>query len=488
MSVVATPTLAVADVAVAGSLAGAPSLVAVDGLRVPWGRSSVLETAQPATATLTVLDRTPGGTFAGRTDLIGQPLTLGWSIPGAAGTTFAGRITDVGVTRTIVRNPVTGATGRAYRVALAASSLEVDLANYTQPEGTTFPAETLGARRARLAALIPPGIAAGGLTVPDRFSLGLQYVTGPDSDLDTLPVAAVDVSGKSLLDLVRQLYASYSPLPAVYDPAGRFTYAGRRQFAYSPIGMTISARAVADPDHGGLYVPASLSGLHLDGGLIESDGGSLTQQLDSRITRVEVSYRTTAVPAGWFTDDLGYCQMTAAAATVNTGSEAALGRRVLTVDSILATEAAATQLANLYADLASVEARTPRLSAVGWSSAREPLHDAAHAALLLSGSESGATVFLGRSWLPELGQSPLVGNLGGTISYAGGEWSVELTPAPITINPSPFGWAPITPTACAPTVRARDLHPSLTFGDARHLDVGIGYDASTVVSYKGNPL
>lgn len=470
MTLTATPTLTVAGAPVAGSLAGAPPLVAVDELRVSWGRSSVLEAPQPATATLTVLDRAPGAPFARRTDLVGQPLTLGWSAPGGGGSSFAGRITDVTVT------PLPGAVaGGGFRVALAASSLEVDLANYPQPAGTVWPAESLGARRTRLLALIPATV-AGSLLLPDRFSLGLQYATTPDTDLDTLQTGQLDVSGKTVLELLHLLYGSWSPLPAVYDPAGRFTYAGRRRFGYSPAGLTMSAKLLPDPDRAGRYVAAGLTGLHLDGHLTEY-AGSLTQQIDSRITRVEVSWLN------------GTTTATAVAPTSNTGSEASLGRRVLSVDSMLGTAAGAQQLANLYADLASVEARTPRLGSLGWSSAREPLHSLAHATLLLSGWEQGAAVFVGRSWLPQLAQSPLVGLIGGSITYRDGGWSVDATPGPTHLDPTPFGWAPLTIRACAkPTVRLADVDPSVTFGDLGFLDVGAGFDETTMLPYKGNPL
>lgn len=471
--ITATPTLTVADVAVAQTAAGAPGLVAVDELRVTWGRSSVLEQPAAATAALTVLDRTAGATFARRTDLIGRLVTLGWSgSNGSSGVNFRGRITDVTAAPTTVRDPLTGLEARAWRVALSASSVEVDLANYKQPEGTVWPSETFSARAARIRAAIPAGLAAGGLNLPGRLDLGLPN-SADGSDLADLTAASADVSGQDVLALIRQLYASTSPLPAVYDPAAdRFTFAGRRVATYSPIGWTASALAVTDPDVGGLYVPASLSGIHLDGDRT-AYSGALTQQIDSRLTRVEVQWLN------------GATQQTVAAAVSGT-DETTTGRRVLTVDSIHATSAGAQQLANLYAATAGLDAPQRRLGALGYSSSREPLHNAAHASALLAGSETTGALFVGRTWLPQLGKSPRLGILGGTVAYRGGEWHVDLTPAPTRIEPT-GSWAPITPAACKPTVRARDLHPSLTFGDVAYLDVGIGYDPDTGHPYKGNP-
>jgi hypothetical protein len=439
VSITATPTLTVAGAPVAGALAvtGAAALVAVDELRVTWGRASVLEQPQAATASLTVLDR--------------------------------GRITDVAATPR---------PGGGFRVALSASSVEVDLANYVQPQGTTWPAETLGARKTRIAALIPAGMIAGGLNLPSPADLGMQYATAPGAGMDALTAAAVDVSGRSVLELIRELYASWSPLAPVYDPAGdRFTFPPRRIYAWSNIGWTASALAVADPDHGGRYVPASLTGLHLDGGRT-AYSGSLAQRIDSRITRVEVGYLDSSA---------AYARRTRSWGTSNIGAESAIGRRVLSVDTVRSTVADADQLASFYADVASVEARTPRLAAVGWHSDREPLHSAAHASLLLAGSEQSPAVFLGATWLPALAQRPLVAILGGTVAYGDGAWRCDLTPGPTAVNPAPFAWAPITPAACNPAVRAADCDPSLTFGDAAFLDVGIGYTLTTAHGYKGNP-
>jgi hypothetical protein len=469
MSITAHPTLTVAGQLVAAGLtdAGAAALVAVESLRFPWGRSSPLEQPQATTGQLTVLDRSATRSFASRTDLTGQLVTVGWAgSDGSSGTIFRGRIT---------RAAATPRVAGGFAVALSLSSIEVDLANYPQPAGTSWPAETFAARKTRIAGTIPAGLIAGGLNMPGPPDLGLRYAATPSAGMDTLTAAAVDVSGKTVLDLIRQLYASWSPLAPVYDPgADRFTFAPRRLYAWSNIGWTASALAVADADHGGRYVPASLPGIHLNGGLA-GGGASAAQAVDSKITRVEVQYSNAGTQAtrSWATSDIS--------------AESVIGRRTLSVDSIHSTTANADQLASFYADVASVEARAPRLAPVSWSSAREPLHNAAHAAVVLATAEPAAPLFLANTWLPAIGQRPLVAVLGGTVGYAGGDWDCDLNPGPIAINPNPFAWAPITPAACAPTVLARNIDPSFTFGDVAFLDVGIGYTILTAHPYHGNP-
>lgn len=484
MSITATPTLTVAGQPIAG-LPGT-DLAAVGELRLTWGRSGVLERPTPATLGLTVRDRSPGATFARRTDLIGQTVVVGWAgSDGSSGINFRGRITDVQST------PHRGDPRRGFYVTLAASSVEVDLANYAAPEGTVFPAETFQGRLNRILALLPAGVLSSIIALPDLAALSLAVPPNSAADLNTYPAAQYDAGGKSVLDLFRDLYGSTSPLPMVYDPAGnRLTYAARRRYALNAArGLTMSARLVADPDRGGRYVAAGLTGLHLDGQLTAYDG-SLGQALDARITRVEVSY---------LDQDAGYAQATAVAATVDTPLEATIGRRTLSVTTVHGSATYAQQLAGFYADTVNNEARSPRLGSVGYSTEREPFADAAHAAFLLAGREGGTSTpgglfevptaaFIGRTWLPRLGARPLVGVLGATITYSAGQWSIDLTPAPVVVDPYPGAWAPVTPAAAASSaaVTAATIDPSVTFGDMAFIDLGAGFTTATAAPYGGN--
>lgn len=477
MTVTVTPTLSVGGEVVSLSAIGAPGLVAIEELSVPWGRAAVLEDTVPATAALTLLDRSAARTFAGRVDLVGLEVIVGWSASdGMTGTIFRGRITDADV------YPPPGAViGRGFTVDLACSSLEVDLASHTVAAGTVWPQETHQARRLRLAALLPAAVAPGGVVLPDRFDLAMQYDIEPASDLELLPAAAVDVSGRDLLSLVRELYASTSPLPATFDPATRgFTFPGRRVHNYGQQGLTMSAALTAAADRGGRYVPASLAGLRLDAGLVGA-AGSLGQRLDNRISQVEVTYLDAAA---------GGATRTATASTTYTAGEATTGRRTLRVDSWHTTAANAGQLARIYADFINGEARLPRLGVLDFRDDVSPFPTSAHAALLLAGRERSDRLFLGGSWLPQVASRPLVGVLGGTVGYAAGRWSVRFTPAPVLVEPGAArSWGPVTVAAAAtPTVTLADLDPTVTFGDMGFIDVGAGFDTSTALPYKGNPL
>lgn len=471
MTVTAVPTLTVAGQSVGGTDPAA-DLVAVDALRLSWGRGGVLEAPTPATLQLTVRDNTRAAVFARRTDLIGQPVVTGWACSdGSTGTNFRGRITDA---------DVSPRRGGGFHVAIAASSVVVDLANHKVAEGTTWPAETFAARRSRLAALLPAGSFAGGVVLPGRMDLGLQIP--PDAELDTYTAAQVDAGGRTLLELLTELFRSTSPLPMVYDPtADRLTFAPRRRFAFSMAGLTMSAMLAPAPELGGRYVAASLSGFRIDAQQLRY-AGALRQPLDSRLTRVEVNYFDAAA---------AYAQRTQALSSPDDQAlEPVIGRRTLTVDSIHADLLKAAQLCVLYSSLVNHEARAPRLDAVTYTTSRAPFTDAAHAALLLRGRETGDTVFLRRSWLTRLGQSPLVGILGATVTYTGGHWSVDLVPAPVFIDPGANAYAPVTIAAAAASsaMRLRDIDHSVTLGDLGFLEVGAGFDTTTVLPYKGNPL
>jgi hypothetical protein len=458
MTVTAAPTLTAAGTAVATG--GAGELVAVDELRITWGRSSLLARPTPATAQLTVRDTSPRSTFATRTDLIGQPVILGYA-GGVTGTNFRGRITDVAV-----RMRRAG----GFYVDLACSSKEVDAANYVAPAGTVFPAETFTARLARIRQLMPAGLFAG-ITMPSRYDVGFLNVVDPSLDFGDYPAAQMDVSGTDALSLLRQLFDSVYPAPLVYDPAADvLTWAPRRLYAYrQDLGSTFTAQLVTSTAAGGRYIVTPIGGLPLHSGQFSYDG-PLTQQLDSRITRTEVTYLNAAA---------GYASATITAAGIDAPLESAIGRRTLTVDSIHASATNATALAANWSEVADGEARRRRLDPLTYDTARNGggFDTAAHAVALLTGAERADKFFARGSWLTRLGSRPLFGSMGGTLTHAGGQWTSTFAPAPVSTATTP---RPITPaTAAVPGVRLIDVDPSVTVGDLGFVDVGAGFTPET---------
>ena len=463
MSITVSPTLTVAGsvVSVADPAAG---LVAIDTLSIPWGRDSVLDVPKPSTCSLRLLDSTAGATFARRADLIGQLVVAGWSCSdGPTGTNFRGRITDV---------EVTPRRSGGFYVALSATSKEADAGNYTAPEGTVWPAETFGARLGRIVGLMPAGLFAGGVHMPGRFDAGVTDVADPTKDFADYPVKPADVGGRSALELLREFWASVSVLPLRYDPAAdELGFAARRRWTYNNLvgGAVVARLAVADPDRPGKYVavPDRTGSVPIRADRL-GYAGALTQPLESRVTRVEVAY--TAAGA---TD-----QTTTTATTTAAALESTIGRRTLAVTSIHSDAGYAAQLAGQWRGLLDAEGRRPRLGPLQYTtSERTPFPSSATAAVVLWGREADWTVFLGGSWLPRLGERPVVAFVGGTITYRGGQWDVSLTPAPVSVEatttPLPIRYA------SAGVVTLAQLDDSVTIGDLGFVEVGPGYTTTT---------
>lgn len=449
----------------ASTHAGA-DVVFTDAYKITWGRAGVLDKPTPATASVRLLDSSPGATLARRTDLIGTDLELGYyKVTGdtyGPSRSFRGKITDVVVERR--------AAG-GYYVSLAASSREVEAANYLAPAGVSWPAETFTARLNRITALLPTSffssrgpnnvVTAGGVVLPTRADFGLTDASVPDPSLDfgTYNVGPATPGGTDALTLLSQLFASTSPLPMVYDPGGnQMTFAGRRRFGYQQTaGTVLTSHLTASTARGGLYVVSAWNGYDLDGHDVDSPG-QLEQPIDSRLTRVEATYLNSAA---------AYASATVTAATADAALEATIGRRTLSVASIHADTLHAQQLANMYRDVAAAEARAPRLAPLSYRTAvNGGFTTTAQRDALLNGAETTAAYFLARSFLPDLGVRPIFGIVGGSTSYGGGDYSLTLNPAAVTVDTP---WAPLK-VSQAPALKLSQLHPSFTFGDAAYLD------------------
>lgn len=448
MTVTAAPTVTVAGQVVTVAAPGVlPSLVAVDALSVTWGRSSLLDHPTPARAALTVLDTSPGHTFAA-SKLIGQPVVIGWSGSDAAtGTVFRGRITDAAVRR------YTGQAVSGALVQLNASSLEVDLANYVLPDGTApWPAESFTARLARIMALLPAGLMTGATLHPNWTT----YTAGQ-----------LDPSSTDVLTLLRKLYDS-TVRPLVYDPAANALTWGPRRFVAAGAAGGNQSFSAALVQSGGLWAAdaSPLAGSWLDAHDL-GYAGEATAEQQQMVTRVEV---------GWIN---GTAAATAAQAVFQPLGEDVVGRRVLSVESMHGSTGGATDCATEWASLVTGEGAMRRVDPLTYSTARTPFRDAATRAALLAGCEKANWWFLRRSWLPGVGSTALYGFTAGTITYRDGQWTAALQPAPARNANNTPGLRPRYAVAPGTTCRARDLDPSVTFGDCAWVQVGAGYTTTT---------
>jgi hypothetical protein len=187
------------------------------------------------------------------------------------------------------------------------------------------------------------------------------------------------------------------------------------------------------------------------------------------------------VEVGWF-DEFDNWEARTAGAYVGPAAETDWGRRTLSRDTVHGSSTGAGDLLNLLASVATAEATLPALDPVEYSTARRPFASGAAAAVHLVGGETTFTwFFLRGSWLPQVGVSPLVGVIGGSIRYGGGEWTagLQLAPAFNANTPPPLTLRGLAHPGLSPAPTLADLDESLTLGDLRHVSLGYGFTADT---------
>jgi hypothetical protein len=162
--------------------------------------------------------------------------------------------------------------------------------------------------------------------------------------------------------------------------------------------------------------------------------------------------------------------------TNDPAGEAAIGRRVLAVQSMHGDPGYAGQLASMWTYLVSNEGRLPRLPQLRYRAGE--FDSVAHADLLLCGRETSTQVFLSGSWLTRLGLRPLVGIIGGAITYAGGQWDLKLNTAPVGVELDAPGLT-AAGAAASRAVTLANVDRSVSIGDLDHLQLGAGFTVNT---------
>lgn len=413
MTVQPVPTVTLGGALVAagrapdGTWPAAP--IALDGLSVKWGRSKALDQPTPATAEVRLFDPT-GVWLAGQPRLIGTRLDLSWAAGATSRTMFTGRITAAEVEPHVVMLDNTRTEGAL--ITLSASSILTDLGNRYPPE-TSWPAETLAARRTRII-----NLCAGPVTsITTRATW------------DAAPLAALDPSKTSALDHLKTLYDNCGADRYTYDPTTRgVSFLARRSF---PTAASV-AHLQRDSTRSGVYITAP--GGQLDGGRIAATGPA-SRGIDSAITRVVLTY----------TVGTGTAQVTVPLSGVD---ESVAGVRAASVTTGHTDASQATAAANDLAALAGGEATGWTVAALRWNTAGRGFDDIGQALRLIGGAETADVVFLARAWLSALGILPVFGIMGGTITYTGTAWTVQWTNAPVSVTApgAALGWDDLDPS------------------------------------------
>jgi hypothetical protein len=372
--------------------------MALEGVTVKWGRGGPLEQPTPATATVRLFD--PTGVWAAGADLIGAPLELSWAAAGTTRRYFTGRVGGVAVEPHAAMLDNVRTDGAL--VTLSCTSLLADLANRL-PAETSWPAETLAARRARIATLAAGPVAS--------------IATRPA--WDSAPLAALDPSKTSCLDLLKGIFDACGADRYTYDPDTRAVgYLTRRTYP-DPAGLV---RFTADAARPGAYLTAP--GGAVDGGRVAMSGAA-HRDVASRLTRVVLTYTTGTTTA----------QVTVPLSGVD---ESLVGVRAASVTTGHTDPAQAAAAAADLAALAGGEATGWALDAMQWKPGTAGFDSLAQATRLIGGTETADVYLLQRTWLSALGIRPVFGVMGGQITYTGGAWQVQWTNAPIAAGAQPY--------------------------------------------------
>jgi hypothetical protein len=464
------PVLHVADVPIPLGDTGAevPDRVSVEAASVTWGRAGILEHAEPSTAEVAIFDRTGG--WAVTQDVIGAALRLGWTTTGVDGADyFRGRVTNASL------QPITLGGVDGTLVRLSGISTQVDLGNIT-PTGA-WPAETINTRVGRIVA------ASGGVLT----GVDLPGATG--ADLIT-PVAADQQT--TLAAHLQAVFDSIGANRMAWTPAGRASFvprysgwssrtlgelhkvaAGSTTQGRGGAGVFARSAARTDTVYGGTHT----GGLYLDAAHLDRDPGVMFRDLASRISVL----------------NFGYYQLVAGAYVEQTDTTgiggvdpAVTGHREARVDSALAGGSGVFDAFQSWALTLRDEAQSWRPEPVGYSPGRfGGFEDPAVRDVLLCGYEQPRPIFVQRSMVSRrVGLRPVYGLHGGVITYAGGDWTLELNLSPLFTpeRQHALTWAEIDDGTSGNTVRwylddgehADGLHPSVTFEDLAYVGTGLG--------------
>lgn len=456
--VVATPIVTVNGVTLPTSTAGRPpGQVLLDPATFTWGRADPLEQPTPATGQVLVFDAT--NRWATATRLTGAPVVVSVNLyaPLEQGdftntqtVIFRGR---VGEGLTVTRHTMNwnGTRVEGTLVELPLRSLLVDLANIVPT--VAWPAETLEARRARLAAACA-SVLPGGITVGSKW----QAAT----------VAAVAVAEqRPLLQHLSELYDSCGADRYAFDPTDQSLWPIRRRVVPGrSLGRLYrDPRPEAAPDATGAFIVTdTVPYVNNDFVLTRAwwDAARLVQDpaaglaAPALITRVQV-----ATPGGAVTEAL-----------VPGVSEAAVGIRTAGVTSQATDSAHITAAVADLQQFATVEAAQWTLAPITWAETiNGPADYITNLMLLIGGTEESDGLFLQRTWLRTYGIRPVVAVIGGTVTYTGGGWQVTATVTPVVYTGKlhPISWPEVDDGTT--TNRLKIYTDGLPHGDALHESV-----------------
>lgn len=428
-----------------GSTGDRDAPVAVTGLVIRWGRDNTTDQPDPATATLSILDRGGGTVRTEQLVALGASVTVEATVAGrGAVIVFAGRITDL----ELEYDELGGSICRVIAADLAA-----DLANrFVGAE--PWPSETLAARASRI-------LAGAGIT-------GVTVEVDPRPA--ALPVSRADVDRQAAAGLLTDLARSGTAVLWVVVPASTAVPGLRIEDPAARPSMRALAQSLPSllwriTDTAGLSYTVSSSALL-------RPPISWSRALGDLITRVTVR---------WLDQTTSPDVTERSVILTDPGSELAYGARGLSVGTTLASQAAANEAASVW-----MAGHRPsvnwRVAGLTWDLGHTPVSDAAAdlaVALLDNSRRIGLPVVIDELpwWVPQGAQAGAYIE-GGTYRYDDGRWVFALDGVPATGTGGSLAYAQTDLS-----MRYVDIDPTITFLDM----IGVGPRSDTGPAWSSAP-
>lgn len=436
-------------------LAGQTALV-LDDVAVDWGRDDYISHAKPATAQLTLYDRT--GQWAARARdkrTIGTKIELWWELGEVTFRWFAGRITEANAKPGNV-DKVSG--NRGWLIELTAADKTADLGNILIPKPTLWPRESMIVRANKIKALA------------NQVAEISEFYFYPGSV--NLMCSPIDVGGRSLQSVNDEFYMSMGDTYGFHPDTNVVRHLFRRAHGF--------AVYLAQGPDGLIYVQASnisYDGITYYGTSIpgcETSAAEATMGLaaNGAVTRVEASWKDYPNGGGDWTT-----------VAQQAGSETSSGRRTVTFPTWLDDGVNVDPVVLQVHARGQWEGAIPRHPPIRWSlKEKGGWLTAEYARVFTRCGETQALTYISGSiysmWLGE--QFPVVAIIGGRVQYTDGGWIVtpKFQHAFKTDTYTMVTWATLDKGLTWQSGPWRSLSTSVSWHDLRFLTMPTIYFAS----------
>ncbi|AVJ48763.1 minor tail protein [Gordonia phage SallySpecial] len=440
----------------------------MDRLSITWGREDQWTQPDPAVLTFTLWEPQPG-TWLNRIvtkTSMRRGCTIGYRHrDGTDRTIFQGFTTNVDVKATRQRTDIGVLDGWTVRIQCTDRSGFLGQVDWYAGQ---LPAETMQQRAVRIRNQ-GAGVGIRQVYFEDRFRTGT--------------VRAVEVTDKSVLDTVNELYRSF---------ADQWTYQQHRnviiripsQTNWMPFGLRFGKAttdnrvrlfppAQADPTgqesaiDRAEYPPASVSGADVSGDIV------LSSNLIQDITKVTAKWRNDAAAGG---------AETATSTTIKADQPATL----LEFETWYNDHTYVQPVLDDAVNMCKGDGAKPTHPQIRWNTKRtRGVPDwATFESITLPSQTIRLVALTGSPFAAALGTMPVWHPMGGVVAYEAGHWDVTLNLAP-TSPELPPGHAPITCDRIDPRITLGDtnawhLDPSITCFDLQFVG------SATVTEYLGD--